>query len=615
MRKETHLDAFLLSNRQRTLLWLISVYCINVILALVVTIINKEMVEPSTYIILQSVRAVNVLLLLFGFFLVQKRRFGSAQIVVILAVIISLSNALLNPPAQGLIAVVAFSVSLTIYLFVINALFMNSWITFTTVVISLLLYNGYFALINTHPLVTDPIAPIYSTALLITINILLLIVSLFLLTTNFGINRLQHYISELVYIDLRTGLYNERQFDYLIQQSIQKKESFILLCIDFKNLLSLNRQHGYRIVHQQFMEQIETLKKLMLPFGTPYKLEGPMFGFLIKTENLSQVDIENTIQGLVHHLKLKGLETHASIKLEHQWLATQYPQDGKSSHELVDNLYHLKYLTHAGSATIRWYDHGAFEQAKRIITLESDLQTAINEKQIRIALQPQLNMETGSLRGVEVLARWVHPEYGTISPFEFIPMVERLGLMNSFTETVIYKTHELHQICEERQLSLPPFSINITATSISDGSIFQLIKGTDEIFELEITESTLMDLNDHAHDVLGQLKQRGYTIAIDDFGTGFSNLEYLHSLDVDYLKIDKRFVDSMMTSEKALKLVEALIGMAHTLNISVIAEGVETKMQVDVLKELKCDYLQGYWYSKPLNGDDFIAFISNQTNA
>lgn len=610
-RNDTHLDTFLLKNRQRTLLWLIAVYFLNIMLAFFITMANKNMVVPSSYYISQSVRAVNLLLLLTSFLWVYKRRFGVAQVSVMLAVILSLAMALQNPPAQGIIAVVSFTVSLTIYLFVINALFMNSWFTFGAVIFNFLIFNVYFALINTHPKVTELITDAYANALLITINVLLLIVSLFVITTTFGTNRLSHYISDLVYIDLRTGLYNERQFDYMIQQMIKKKDFFILLCIDFKNLLHLNRQHGYRIVHQQFMTQIETLRKIMLPFGVPYKLEGPMFGFIIKTEHLSLMEIEKTLQDLVHHLKLKGLETNANITLEHQWLATQYPQDGETSHELMDNLYHLKYLTQPGTATIRWYDHGAFEQAKRVITLESDLQTAIQNQHIDIVLQPQLNMITGKLRGAEVLARWFHPEYGIISPLEFIPMVERLGLMTPFTEAVIHKTHALRKKSQSLNLSLPPVSINFTAASFSDGSIFHLIKGTDDVFEIEITESTLMDLNDHAHVVLSQLKQRGFTIAIDDFGTGFSNLEYLHSLDVDYLKIDKRFVDSMMTNEKALKLVEALIGMAHTLNISVIAEGVETKMQVDVLKELKCDHLQGYWYSKPLNGDDFIAFISN----
>lgn len=193
-------------------------------------------------------------------------------------------------------------------------------------------------------------------------------------------------------------------------------------------------------------------------------------------------------------------------------------------------------------------------------------------------------------------------------------MLERLGLMNTFTENVLKMSCELDMEYAAKGVGLKALSVNIAATSISDGSILAMVHTVNRPFEIEIAENTLMELNEGALETLAQLKQRGFKISIDDFGTGFSNLEYLHSLDVDYLKIDKRFVDSMMTNEKALKLVEALIAMAHTLDIEVVAEGVETKMQYDVLVDLKCDFIQGYWYAKPLTPDQVSSFVEKNTS-
>lgn len=608
-----HLDGFLKANRIRTLLWLTGVYTLNNLVAIVLAYLNRDKLSPDIYPLLQAIRSLVLLLQIAALGLTFKHRLKAVQYVILVALGLTLSNGLMFPNADAMIAVLSLVVSVTIATFVVSALFENTAITLVTSFLAWLGLNVFMALHGEHPNIIYPLPPDAKYAIAIAINFAYLSGVLFVTSMNTGIHRLKRFITDLIYIDLKTSLYNERQYAYDVQKALENHTAIMLLCIDFKNLLQLNRQHSYRIVHPHFMAQVEVLKKLMFSYARLYRLEGPVFATILTKDQLKVLEVENTLADISSHLKALEINTTqgSNIAFEHQWLATQYPQDGTTAQALIDNLYHLKYSPEAKFVPIKWYDQSAFERVKRTLSLEADLKMALDNHDLTIALQPQLSLATGTLRGFEVLARWQHPEYGWISPGEFIPMAERLGLMNALTHVVIEKTLALEADFNSHHLPMPPYAINIAASSIADGSIFELTAKKPQTFEIEITESTLMELTESAKATLKQLKSRGFTLAIDDFGTGFSNLEYLHALDVDYLKIDKRFVDSMMTSEKALKLVEALIGMAHTLDISVIAEGVETQMQYRVLEGLKCDYVQGYWYSKPLPPEALIAFVKN----
>ena len=271
----------------------------------------------------------------------------------------------------------------------------------------------------------------------------------------------------------------------------------------------------------------------------------------------------------------------------------------------------MKYSNSPSINSIRWYDQRSFDQLKRRIRLEKDLEQAIQSGDIYIVIQPQVTLKDYKVHGAEILARWHHPEYGEISPNEFIPIAEQMYLIDLLTEHIVREASVIHnQITEINPDFKFQLAVNISALSINSKLDHQF-KDLPHPFEIEITESTLISLTENAKQTLSYLKSKGFTIAIDDFGTGFSNLEYLHALDVDVLKIDKRFVDSMMNNDKALKLVEALIIMAHTLGFDVVAEGVETKMQCDVLAVFDCDIIQGYWFAKPMLPEQFIPFFKN----
>lgn len=611
------LNSFLHKNRVKTLLWLIVIYFLNNFIAFSLAVFNQHLLPTETYLLVQGIRLLAILLQVGAFYAVFHNKFGTVRVLLLLSLGLSLGNSIFLPNHQALIAILSLTVTLSIALSVISTLYFNTRITALTALASILILNTFLLILDYHPGMVEPMTRTTSYAVGITLNFYLFMIGAFVTSINLGLSRLQNFITHLVYVDLKTGLENERQFELVVQRTIDKGEAFTLLVIDFKNLLQLNRQFGYRHIHQYYLQQLELVKKVMLPFGSPYKLEGPMLAFILKEASLNLHEVEATLTELVHQLKVKNLhvDNAPNLQLDYQWIATQYPSDSQTSQGLIDNIYHLKYSSdHHSTGAIKWYDQSAFERAKRTLTLEADLRETIERHGIAIALQPQLHLKQGEMRGYEVLARWHHPHYGIISPGEFIPMAERLGLINQLTEVIVNKAHKFqHQLTTQGHQAVS-YAINIAATSISDGSILKLT-ADNQAFEIEITESTLMELNESARSTLSQIKERGFTLAIDDFGTGFSNLEYLHALDVDYLKIDKRFVDSMMTSEKALKLVEALIGMAHTLEIAVIAEGVETEMQFDVLKRLDCDYIQGYWYGKPMSPEDLMVFISRQARS
>lgn len=349
-----HLDAFLLENQRRTLIWLIGIYFANTLMAFILTWANQSLVEPSIYVVTQVTRATIMGLQGFAFISVYRSQVRWVQAAILSAISLGLSLAIFLPSMYAEIATIAFTITLVTTIFVMSILFQNTKLNLLTIATSIIAFNLFSLSLAINPLVIVRITPELIVPMSITMNFLLLLVSLFVITNGVGLNRLRYYISNLVYIDLKTRLYNERQLDFEISSFIKKGEEFILLAIDFKNLLALNRQHGYRAVHPVFLHQIELIKRAMMPYGMPFKLEGPIFAFILKLDHHMLAQVEQSINQLTQQLRAKGLEGNSSSSMEHQWLATQYPTDGETAQQLIDNLYHLKYVIDSKVSPIRW---------------------------------------------------------------------------------------------------------------------------------------------------------------------------------------------------------------------------------------------------------------------
>jgi EAL domain-containing protein (putative c-di-GMP-specific phosphodiesterase class I) len=230
--------------------------------------------------------------------------------------------------------------------------------------------------------------------------------------------------------------------------------------------------------------------------------------------------------------------------------------------------------------------------------------------------QPKINAKTKLIEGFEALVRWQHPEQGLISPVQFIPLAEETSLISRIGEIVLNKTCEQIKNWQDIGFKNIKVSVNVVAQQIQRGNLvndidnlLQLYGISPKSLELEITESSLLDDAQVVQQVLQQIKTRNISIALDDFGTGYSSLSYLGQYPIDVLKIDRSFVSKIGNTQHQEAIVKAILAMGHALNMTVVAEGVETQMQADFLTMEGCDQLQGYLLSKPLSAEDATQYL------
>jgi EAL domain-containing protein (putative c-di-GMP-specific phosphodiesterase class I) len=247
--------------------------------------------------------------------------------------------------------------------------------------------------------------------------------------------------------------------------------------------------------------------------------------------------------------------------------------------------------------------------------LENSLRKAIEQNQLQLHYQPQVEIASGDIVGVEALTRWKHPEYGFVAPVEFIPLAEETGLIVPLGKWILHQACLQNKAWQNAGLIKVPVAVNISVRQLQDddfvsavGSILQETGLDPSYLELEITESIMYNI-ERSTVILNELKKLGVKISIDDFGTGYSSLSYLKHLPIDKIKIDKSFVDDIINHSNQGAIVKTIIDMGHNLNFTVIAEGIETDVQVNFLKKHSCKIGQGYFYSRPLPAEEIIEFL------
>jgi EAL domain-containing protein (putative c-di-GMP-specific phosphodiesterase class I) len=252
------------------------------------------------------------------------------------------------------------------------------------------------------------------------------------------------------------------------------------------------------------------------------------------------------------------------------------------------------------------------------LELESDLRHALEQEEFTLYYQPQFSGDGKRLTGTEALLRWRHPRRGLVPPGDFIPVLEELGLVVEVGEWVLKEACRQLREWHKAKVRVPKVSVNISARQFSDGQLGMRIANILQetglppaCLELELTESILMREVSEAMQILDGLKRLGLSIAVDDFGTGYSSLNYLKQFPIDVLKIDRTFVDGLPSGEQDAQIARAIIAMAHSLNLAVIAEGVETHEQLEFLREHGCDEVQGYLFGRPMPAQRFEAQFSN----
>jgi EAL domain-containing protein (putative c-di-GMP-specific phosphodiesterase class I) len=270
-----------------------------------------------------------------------------------------------------------------------------------------------------------------------------------------------------------------------------------------------------------------------------------------------------------------------------------------------------------GRNNFQFYEPEMSARSREILGLERDLRRAIEAGEFVIHYQPKVSLDTALITGVEALMRWRHPSKGLVSPADFIPVLEETGLI------IGAGAHVLEVVCEQmnewRRLGISnvPVAVNLSPRQFVAPDLGQSVGATlekygvpPELFEIEITESAIMLDPEDAVRTLRYLKSLGVSIAIDDFGTGYSSLANLKRFPLSTLKVDQSFIRDITVDSDDAAITQAVISMGHSLSLSVVAEGVETRNQFDLLKAFGCDAAQGYLFSKPLPGDECARFIA-----
>jgi EAL domain-containing protein (putative c-di-GMP-specific phosphodiesterase class I) len=315
--------------------------------------------------------------------------------------------------------------------------------------------------------------------------------------------------------------------------------------------------------------------------------------------------LEKTLSDFLDHsFVLEGAPFRVTAKVG----IAVFPQDGCDADTLFKHAEAALKKAKAGGDRYLFYTQKMTEAVAGKLTLENRLHQALDRDQFVLYYQPKVNLVSGLITGVEALMRWNDPLGGLIAPAEFIPILEETGLIHEVGRWALRKAIEDHLRWRAAGWAAVRVSVNVSALQLRNrnfGREIEQVIGVDPFaaagLELEITESLIMEDIKHNIDCLRAIRAMGVAIAIDDFGTGFSSLSYLAKLPVHTLKIDRSFVTDMTTGREGLALVSAIIKLAHSLRLNVVAEGVETEEQSRLLRLMKCDEMQGYLFSKPVS--------------
>ena len=430
----------------------------------------------------------------------------------------------------------------------------------------------------------------------------------------------------LAYYDTITQLPNRALFEDRLTQAcaIAKAsgQSLGVLFISLDQFKKVNDSLGHGPGDILLREFAERLKSCIEKSDTVARFGSDEFA-LLRTQIDGTTDVIETIGALSQVLKfpfdLPGHELFATASVG----VSLFPLDGEDSHTLLKHagaaLYKAK---KSGGANYQFFTADMHDLATRRLALESSLRRAIQNEEFLLHYQPRVSVDSLAITGVEALVRWQHPQLGLISPSEFIPLAEDTGLIVPIGEWVLRTACLQGRRWRDQGFAPIQIGVNISARQFHDQDLTQTVirileetGWSPKYLELELTESSIMQNAEFAAGMLTRLKNMGINISIDDFGTGFSSLGSLKRLPIDALKIDQSFVREATTDPDDAALVMAIITLAHNLRLRVVAEGVETEDQLRLLRLLRCDEIQGYFFSKPLPADKLVSLFEPLMNA
>ena len=434
-------------------------------------------------------------------------------------------------------------------------------------------------------------------------------------------------IRYLARIDALTRVPNRMQFQHLLQRAIARarrnRRELALLYLDVDRFKDINDTFGHSAGDACLEAVAERLAKILPDSAIIGRLAGDEFGVVLELDEPNdnipaylQSILKLVLTELSALLVVQGHEIYMAISIG----VARYPADADNVIDLIRNadaaLYHTK---RAGGHNFEFFDSEMNAMAAERLMLKSKLRRSYELDELLMHYQPKISLATGEIVGAEALVRWELSERGLVLPSEFIPLAEETNLIVQIGDWVLNKVCSDVSRWQKEVKYLGHISVNLSLKQLRQPNfsshirkIFQQHDISPSSFELEITETTLMRDTESTVEILKELHELGLNLAIDDFGTGYSSLSALQQFPIGTLKIDKSFIRDMTASKDAATIVSTIIDMAHSMNMYVVAEGVESELQLDLLRVLNCDFVQGLLFGKPMTAVDYFNLLRTE---
>ncbi|ALM89164.1 MULTISPECIES: sensor domain-containing protein [Alteromonas] len=436
----------------------------------------------------------------------------------------------------------------------------------------------------------------------------------YLLTDISHIRNKEESVLSATGMDSLTKIANRNFFNSYVQKLVQEDVKFALFVIDIREFKKINEKLGYHSGDEILKSFASRLQGFVGNSGFIARMGSNEFSIVKRTDTFSGVNPLDYAQDMKKKLvntytSLHGAESNLGINIG----IASYPQHGDQGNILLRHAdIALQIAKFQGKNVILEYSEMLQRQHQSMSELESKLRTAIENNQLALFLQPIVDLQTGKIVKCEALARWKQEDGSYIPPDVFIPIAERTELIFPFGEWLVEEACNAIDKLTEANLDIR-LAINISGRQVTDLVLLHQIQSSlkrraidPRHLSIELTESVFIDSLDTVSVLLNELRAMGITISIDDFGTGFSSLVYLKKLPIDELKIDRSFVSDLEANTDDQAIIQAILGLAKNLNISIIAEGVETQDQQRFLVDNACSYAQGYYFDKPMSIGDFV---------
>ena len=435
-----------------------------------------------------------------------------------------------------------------------------------------------------------------------------------------GLETANKQLRHLATHDALTGLPNRVLMDDRIGQCIaladRQKQTFAVIVLDVDRFKMVNDSFGHRVGDELLKEVALRLKEVVRDVDTVARLGGDEF-VLIITQSPEADAAENVAARIIEVMqtpvRIAGIDVHTTSSMGIAF----YPRDASTIEALLAHADAAMYFAkQKGRNNFQCFMPRMDTATQEKVRLETDMHVALERGQFQLHYQPKVNTATGAMHGAEALLRWTHPELGEIPPSKFIPIAEESGLIGAIGAWVVREACRQARAWQDNGLPWLRVAVNLSASQFRQGDLLSTIRdaldtaGLEARFlEVELTESVVMSDPEESIAILEQLSAMGVLVSVDDFGTGYSSMSYLRRLPIDKIKIDRGFIGEVMSRPDDASIVRAIVSLAHSLKLKVVAEGVESVEQLEFLKTLGCDQYQGFHFSPALPAAQFEALV------